>query len=192
MEEKSSQPPDPVLILAYNESGLMPIDAHRLKRLLSAKGLKPVSVRVTPEYVEIHVYQGDYSRAVRVVEENIGAVLEVERASSVEKSTAMERDIERLFSHRLFWRAHVAAEEEWRRTGNEYYRLLAILAGIMVKAQEGEREPALRLIKTASLLASKLGLVLDEECLAKQVDEMLEAGAGNPLLCLEKSGEVEP
>ncbi len=171
---------DQVLILAYNESGLLPGDAQRLKRLFHSRGVKPVSVRITPEYVEVQVYRGDYSRAVRLVEKNIGAVLEVSRPAP----RGGLGDLEKLFTHKLFWRAHTLAEEKWRETGDEYYRLLAVLAAAMAKAQEGERAPAERLVDLATRIAREIGVALDEECLRREVGDMVESGSGNPLRCL--------
>jgi hypothetical protein len=75
----------------------------------------------------------------------------------------------------MFWEAHVAGEEIWRRTGLRG-RLLAALAGALAKAQEGAPEAAEKIIAKASVWARRIGLELDARAAAETAWRVYSSG----------------
>ncbi|MEM1734007.1 MAG: DUF309 domain-containing protein [Pyrobaculum sp.] len=130
---------------------------HRDKLLTQLRSLLPViNVRVGTRHIEVDVITENIAEALEKLEKAVGGkVVEVVDISFENVGGGLEAYVQ-LFNKERFWEAHMALEEEWKRSRDSTLQGLIMLAAAFVKIQEG------RVDKFETLLKEALNLLKDD------------------------------
>jgi hypothetical protein len=176
-----------------NTRGYVPKDAARLRSTLRGIAGAPVTVHVSPDWVELVVFNAP------PLEELVGRLAEsgysvaeaylaqADHGPAGEGSEALAERYVELLSGGRFWEAHEVAENIWHTCGPEG-KLLAAIAGAHAKAQEGAWEPARAILERARREAEELGVeqLVDWRCLGETLARVHAGLRGDPAPCLER------
>jgi hypothetical protein len=150
---------------------------------------KPLTVHVSPKWIELIVYGSSLEHARESLESRGYKVLEAYYASlshdhKSEPLWVLARRYLAMMRGQRFWEAHSVGEELWHRAGVEG-RLLAIIAGALAKAQEGFKGSALAILEKARRIAQDAGLedLIDWACLRHAVGKVYDGVEVDPGKC---------
>lgn len=171
--------PRKIEVILRNSRGFKPRDRRRLLSSVKRIARYPCDVRVSPSFVEVVFFGNPKLAILRELGEVIGDVVEVVEGEPVPEGPNALDAVKGYLKEGLYWRAHVAGEEAWHRGGGEEARALALIAGALAKAQEGNERAARKILRKA-LKAGGWGV--DYECLEKALSrvaagELVDAGA---------------
>ncbi len=186
--------PTPMIVIVRipNSWRVRPSEASSIgSRLRDIIG-KPLTVRVSPRWIELAVYGASSENVRRVLEDHGYKVLEVYHVplfhgSGSEPLWVLARRYLAMMRGHRFWEAHSVGEELWHRVGDKG-RVLAVIAGAFAKAQEGYKNSALSILEKARKLArdtSVEGLV-DWACILGSLNKIYEGSESSPEKCVTR------
>ncbi len=104
-----------------NDRNYDPRDRKRILGLLKRFFTTP-NIRIGSKHIEIEICGLDLSSAMRVIEENVGRIIDWRRIDGPEDSDAGGSDLIEayldLFNQERFWEARGVLETLWRRSGD--------------------------------------------------------------------------
>ncbi len=175
--------PRKVEVILRNSKGFKPGDRKRLLSSVKKVAGCPCDVRVSPSFVEVIFFGNPKLAILRELREVIGDVVEVVEGEPVPEGPKALDTVKRYLKEGLYWRVHVAGEEAWHRGGGEEARALALIAGALAKAQEGNERAARKILRKAMEAG---GWGVDYECLGKALSLVAAGGLVDAGVCMKE------
>ncbi len=165
------------LVIAYaaNRLRLLPPDAPRFHQTLRQRIRGPYVIHVSRRWISVKAFTHDRSMVAKAIEALGGDVLFIRTGEPPVCGSRLLDTYLGYLAANMFWEAHVAGEEVWRRAGL-VGRAMAAAAGALAKTQEGLPEAAARLVEKAASFAAGAGAVLDVERGLELVREVYREG----------------
>lgn len=170
-------------VILRNSKGFKPAQRRSLlARVRGVLGL-PCDLRITPRFVEVVLFGRPDGEAIRELEKVIGSVVEIVEGEPVPEGPEAVEKVKEYLREGYYWRAHVAGEEAWHRGGGEEARVLALIAGALAKAQEGNLGAAKKILAKAERAG---GWGVDYRCLERVLELVVEGVQDDANKCIRE------